>query len=226
MANLYTLLERNFPADRERLFATLPDAAAMTYAELHALSAGYANALRSLGVSPGDRVAVQAGKGIAMVALYLGCLRAGAIFLPLNPAYTPAELEYFLGDAEPALFVSDPALAAPLREAAAKAGVRRLETLDAGQGGTLAAIARGSPSSSRPSSGATTIWPRSSTRRARPGGRRARCSRHDNLAVERPDAQETAGASLPTTCCSTRCPSSTPTACSSPSTSRSRPALR
>ena len=103
--NLYTRLEAHFPADRSRAFAGLPDNSILTYAGLDESSARYAYALRASGVAPGDRVAVQVEKCIEMVILYLGCLRAGAIFLPLNPAYTPVELDHFLRDSEPCLFV-------------------------------------------------------------------------------------------------------------------------
>src|SRR5687768_13336370 len=128
MTNLYTRLEACFPADRARIFAEPLDGAALSYAELDAQSARYANALRAAGVAAGDRVAVQAGKSLDMVMLYLGCLRAGAVFLPLNPAYTPVELDHFLRDAEPVLFVCDPAAADGLRPVAAAAGVKRLES--------------------------------------------------------------------------------------------------
>src|SRR3546814_77034 len=77
-----------------------------------------------------------------MLMLYLGCLRVGAVFLPLNPAYTARELEYFVGDAEPALIVCDPAnldMIAPLADVA---GEGQVETLDALGGGTLAEKAR------------------------------------------------------------------------------------
>ena len=124
-ANLYDRLARRFPADRARSFALLPDGGTFSYADVEAFSARYANALRAAGVAPGDRVAVQVAKGMPMVMLYLGCLRAGAIFLPLNPAYTPAELDHFLRDAEPVLFVCDPASADDLRAVAAEAGVKR-----------------------------------------------------------------------------------------------------
>ena len=66
-------------------------------------------ALASLGVKPGDRVAAQVEKSPEALFLYLGCVRAGAVFLPLNPAYTLSEVEYFVGDARPALIVGDPA---------------------------------------------------------------------------------------------------------------------
>jgi malonyl-CoA/methylmalonyl-CoA synthetase len=83
--------------------------AAVTYAEALKKAGGFAAVLRRYRVGPGDRVAVQAEKSLDMLWLYLGCLRAGAVFLPLNPAYTPAETGYFLTDAEVALFVADPA---------------------------------------------------------------------------------------------------------------------
>jgi len=107
MSNLYTLLLDAFPADRTRPFAFLPVDRVMSYADLEATSARYANAIRKLGVGQGDRVAVQVEKSIDMLMLYLGCLRAGAVFLPLNTAYTRSEVDYFLADAEPALFVCD-----------------------------------------------------------------------------------------------------------------------
>ena len=52
-------------------------------------------------VAPGDRVAVQVAKSVEAIALYLATVRAGAVFLPLNTAYTRSEVDYFLGDAEP-----------------------------------------------------------------------------------------------------------------------------
>lgn len=78
------------------------------YRDVLKMSAQYANLLTSFGVKKGDRVAVQAPKSLEMVMLYLGAVRAGAVFLPLNTAYVESEIDYFLSDAEPALFVSDP----------------------------------------------------------------------------------------------------------------------
>ena len=80
----------------------------MTYGELFARSARAANALVALGVKPGDRVAVQIEKSTDVVVVTLACLRAGAVLLPLNAAYTLTEAEYFLGDAEPALTICSP----------------------------------------------------------------------------------------------------------------------
>ncbi len=82
-----------------------PDGRIFSYADLDELSARFAALLRMRGVQPDDRVVVQVEKSIGAVALYLACLRVGAIYIPLNTAYTPAELDYFISDAEPALVV-------------------------------------------------------------------------------------------------------------------------
>jgi len=95
-----------------------------------------ANALTGLGVQPGDRVAVQVEKSVQAIILYLATLRAGAVFLPLNTGYTPAEIGYFLGDAEPQVFVCDPARQEALREPTEAAGARMV-TLDAVGRGSL-----------------------------------------------------------------------------------------
>jgi len=137
MANLYETLSRRFPADLSRPFAWLPDGRCMTYADVETASARFANVLADADVEPGDRVAVQAAKSIEMLMLYLGCLRAGAVFLPLNPAYTAGELSYFLRDAEPALFVCDPAREAEALELAQAQGGIRVETLGEHGDGTL-----------------------------------------------------------------------------------------
>ena len=141
MSNLYTLLQTHFPEDRSHAFATLRDGTVISYAGVENASARYANLLVSLEVQPGDRVAIQAPKSIDMLMLYLGCVRTGAVFLPLNPAYTAGELDYFMRDAQPALFVCDPAQVESIRALANAAGVGRVETLGDAGSGTLAALA-------------------------------------------------------------------------------------
>jgi malonyl-CoA/methylmalonyl-CoA synthetase len=127
MTNFYdSVAGRGHPAGR--LFATLSDGRHYTFGDVEAVSARFANVLTELGVVPGDRVAVQVPKSIEALMLYLATLRAGALFLPLNTGYTPAEIETFLIDAEPRLFVCDPDAAAALRPVAEQAGAR-LETL-------------------------------------------------------------------------------------------------
>jgi len=86
-------------------FIRTPDGRTIIYGDMLAQSARMANVLVGEGVVPGDRVAVQVEKSPEALILYLACLRAGAVYLPLNPAYTPAEVAYFVSDAEPKAFV-------------------------------------------------------------------------------------------------------------------------
>ncbi|MCL5776300.1 malonyl-CoA synthase [Limibaculum sp. FT325] len=129
-------LWQGFRGREAAVFAELGDGRHYTYADLDAVSARFAAALVGLGVKPGDRVAAQVEKSIEALMLYLGAVRAGAVFLPLNTAYTPAEIGYFVGDAEPALLVCDPAREAALRPLAEGVGAR-LETLGASKGGAV-----------------------------------------------------------------------------------------
>jgi len=106
--NLYDLLASRFPADRSKPCFLLSDGRAISYGELEAGAAHVGGRLVAEGVQPGDRVALQAEKSAEVIMAYLGVLKAGAVFLPLNSAYTPSEVDYFLGDAEPRVFVTDP----------------------------------------------------------------------------------------------------------------------
>ncbi|MFN3642652.1 MAG: malonate--CoA ligase [Gemmobacter sp.] len=118
----------------------LPDGRTVTGAAFHAMVLRMAGALAALGIAPGDRVAVQVAKSPEALALYGAAVAAGAVFLPLNPAYTPAEVAYFVGNAEPRILVCDPGRAAALAPVAAGA---RIVTLDAGGAGSLADLAAG-----------------------------------------------------------------------------------
>jgi len=132
-ANLYALLRDHFPEDAEQPCVLIPGGRVIHYDELDAWSARMAQMLVDCGCVPGDRVAVQVDKCWQALALYLACLRAGLVYLPLNTAYKKAELAYFFGDAEPRLVVCRP-------DSAAFTGALRPEatvlTLDE-HGGTL-----------------------------------------------------------------------------------------
>ena len=145
-ANLYTLLRGRFPADSEATCLELADGTCVSYGEIDARSGRLAGLLENLGVVPGDRVLVQVGKSPEAVVLYLACLRAGAIFLPLNTAYTAREVEYFLGDAEPRLVVCDPRAEAELAPLAQQVNAMLL-TLDTVGGGTLMGLDQEAPAS-------------------------------------------------------------------------------
>ncbi|WP_370198973.1 malonyl-CoA synthase [Roseibium sp.] len=139
MNHLFDALTAFIP-DRSKVFLETLDGGKITYADMFARSAQYAGALQKLGVKAGDRVAVQVEKTPDTLMLYLGTIRAGGVFLPLNTAYTPAEIGYFVGDAEPAVFVCDPARADELAGTAQKAGAR-LHTLDQNGEGSLSLLA-------------------------------------------------------------------------------------
>ncbi len=105
--NLYDLLAAGFPADRGKACFLLGGGTAIGYGELETSAAKVAARLIAEGVEPGDRVAMQVEKSPQAVMIYLGVLKAGAVFLPLNAAYTAAEVEYFRKDAEPRVFIRD-----------------------------------------------------------------------------------------------------------------------
>jgi malonyl-CoA/methylmalonyl-CoA synthetase len=142
-ANLFDRLERAI-TDPARVAITTAAGETVSYAELVALAGRLANVLVARGVKPGDRVAVQVEKSVPAMVLYLATVRAGAVYLPLNTAYTLAELEYFIGDAEPALVVCDPGKREGVAALAAKVG-GRVETLDASGQGTLTEAAAAAP---------------------------------------------------------------------------------
>jgi malonyl-CoA/methylmalonyl-CoA synthetase len=121
----------------QRLFLKTSAGRDLTYAALHSLSGGIASAMMRLGVAPGDRVAVQAEKSAEVVLLYVACLRLGAVFVPINTANTPNEVEYFLRDSQPRLAVVRPSDRALLETAATRAAVHHLETLGADSQGSL-----------------------------------------------------------------------------------------
>ena len=111
--NLYARIRARFPADPARPMLYRPDGSVLTYGDADRISGQVAALLDQMGVAPGDRVAVQVDKSPMALMLYLGCLRRGAVYLPLNTAYKPAELEYFIDDAEPRLAVCRPASRPP-----------------------------------------------------------------------------------------------------------------
>ncbi|WP_295042269.1 malonyl-CoA synthase [uncultured Paracoccus sp.] len=134
-ANLFDILQSGI-ADPSATAIETAGGERISYGDLVARTGRMANALVSLGVRPGDRVAAQVEKSVQAIILYLATARAGAVFLPLNTGYTPAEIDYFIGDATPAVFVCDPAHADALADAAARAGAR-IVTLDAAGQGSL-----------------------------------------------------------------------------------------
>ena len=134
--NLYSMVQERV-TDRDKVFIETGDGQICSYGTLESRSAQFAQALADLGVEPGDRVAAQVDKSTEAILLYLGCLRAGAVYLPLNTGYTAAEIEYFLGDAEPRVAICRPQVEAQFQEIAARTGVAHVETLAADGSGSI-----------------------------------------------------------------------------------------
>ncbi len=143
-ANLFSRLFDGLD-DTTRLAIETSDGQRISYGDLISRAGQMANVLVSRGVKPGDRVAAQTEKSVPGLVLYLAAVRAGAVYLPLNTAYTLNELEYFITDAEPSLVVCDPAKAGGIGAIAAKVGAK-VETLGAdGKGSLTDAAATANP---------------------------------------------------------------------------------
>ncbi len=144
--NIYELFATKFADSLDSPFLTIPGApgepaVSLTYGDVDRRSAAMASVLTKAGANPGDRVVVQVDKSADAVALYLACLRAGLVFVPLNTAYTSDEVGFFLGDADPAVFVYKSGRSSKLKPVADIADVPATFTLNSKGGGSLAEAA-------------------------------------------------------------------------------------
>jgi malonyl-CoA/methylmalonyl-CoA synthetase len=138
--NLFCALRAAFPADLDAVAIETCDTPApllYTWRDLERGTAMLANLLDSLELPPESRVAVQVDKSVEALMLYLAVLRAGHVFLPLNTAYQAAEIEYFVGNAEPAVVVCSPKHFGWTSKLAFQRGVRNVFTLGDDRTGTL-----------------------------------------------------------------------------------------
>ena len=139
--NLFSALRAAFPADLSStaVETTSPDGTPLlyTWADLDHASARIANLLASLKLPEGSRVAVQVEKSVEAMLLYLATLRAGYVFLPLNTAYQSAEIEYFIGNAEPAVVVCSPGNFGWVSKIAFTLGTQHVFTLGDDRTGSL-----------------------------------------------------------------------------------------
>src|SRR5262245_38609619 len=135
--NLYAHIERAAPADPGSTLLITDDGAKLSWRDLREQTTRLAALLRGLDLQRADRVAVQVEKSPASLFLYLACLRAGMVYVPLNTAYQRAELGYFLNDAQPRLVVCSADREAEVRDFAGDAHVLTLD--DAGQGSLIEA---------------------------------------------------------------------------------------
>ncbi|MEM1079071.1 MAG: malonyl-CoA synthase [Pseudomonadota bacterium] len=115
-------------------FLHLPDGSSLSHGAFVALAARFAATLTGQGLVPGDRLAVQVEKSPEALAVYAACVQAGIVFLPLNTAYTPVEVSYFVGNSGAKLVLCDPRAEAGLTPVAAEAGATLLTLGADGQG--------------------------------------------------------------------------------------------
>jgi malonyl-CoA/methylmalonyl-CoA synthetase len=140
-SNLFAALRQAFPADLDQCAIETDTGLKYSWLDMERASAMLANLLASLELPPGSRIAVQVEKSVEAVMLYLATLRAGYVFLPLNTAYQSAEIEYFIGNAEPAVVVCSPANFSWVSKIAFKAGTGHVFTLSNARTGSLLARA-------------------------------------------------------------------------------------
>jgi len=135
--NLFAALRAQFPADLDATAVETDNGLFYTWRDLDHATARMANLLASLNLPAGARVAVQVEKSVEAMVLYLATLRAGYVFLPLNTAYQSAEIEYFIGNAEPAVVVCSAANFGWVSKIAFKAGTAHVFTLNDDRTGSL-----------------------------------------------------------------------------------------
>ena len=136
-ANLFAALRQAFPANLDAVAIETDNGLFYSWRDLDRATAMMANLLQSLNLPAGSRVAVQVEKSVEAAMLYLATLRAGLVFLPLNTAYQSAEIEYFIGNAEPAVVVCTPANFGWVSKIAFKAGTQAVYTLSDQRSGSL-----------------------------------------------------------------------------------------
>jgi malonyl-CoA/methylmalonyl-CoA synthetase len=137
-ANLFAALRGGFPAELDGVaIETIEGGLVYTWRDLERATAMFANMLDSLDLPPASRIAVQAEKSVESLLFYLAVLRAGHVYLPLNTAYKSGEIGYFLGDAEPAVFVCAPKDFVWASRLAFAAGTRHVFTLGDDRSGSL-----------------------------------------------------------------------------------------
>jgi malonyl-CoA/methylmalonyl-CoA synthetase len=140
--NLFSLFESRFPTDRKAPLLLLPSRQIVSYAEADQGSARYASVFRDHGIVAGGRVAVVVEKSVEAFLLYLGCLRGGFVYLPLNSAYQEAEVSYFLEDARPDVVIGQPSTSQWLGLLATRVGAQHVFFLDEKGEGSLREAAR------------------------------------------------------------------------------------
>ena len=137
MNNLYAALRAAFPQDLTQWAVETDTGLVYSWNDLEAASAKFANLLASLNLPAQSRIAVQVEKSVESMLLYLACLRAGHVYLPLNTAYQKSEMAYFIDNAKPAVLVCRPESFTGLSQLAFTHGTQHVFTLGEARDGSL-----------------------------------------------------------------------------------------
>ena len=204
-ANIFAALRAAFPNDLDAVAIETADGPgaplAYSWRDLERGTAMMANLLASLALPAGSRVAVQVDKSVEALMLYLAVLRAGLMYLPLNTAYQQAEIEYFIGNAEPAVVVCAPQeLRLDLASSPSRAGTRNVFTLGDDRTAACSNAAsrmsdRHAPAISGADDLAAILYTSGTTGRSK-----GAMLTHGNLLSQRAGAEGTTGAGEPATC--------------------------
>ncbi|MDP3653409.1 MAG: AMP-binding protein [Rhodoferax sp.] len=143
--NIYAILARGFPHNPDAPFLILPDGQRYSYQALEQETARYAHLLIASGLTQGDRVAVQVDKSAAAIFFYLGCVRAGLAYVPINPDCQSDDVDYFLNDADAAMFVCRPSFLESAKQLAWHSTASTVFTLGMDGNGSLAEAASTQP---------------------------------------------------------------------------------
>jgi malonyl-CoA/methylmalonyl-CoA synthetase len=110
-----------FHVENDKPFLIYFDGSQISYDAFLRMASRFANVIKAAGLAAGDRLAVQVEKSAEALAIYAACVQSGVIFLPLNTAYKPAEVDYFICDSGARMLIANDAAA--LRPVAAARGV-------------------------------------------------------------------------------------------------------
>ena len=127
--NLYKILYDSFKPSMSKICIEIPDKRKISFEDLNKLSAQFASFLKKLGLKKGDRMICQIDKSLAAIGLYLACLRCGVIYTPLNTSYKTVEVEYFIKNIKPKLFIGNPQSFDANKEICSKLSVPFFETI-------------------------------------------------------------------------------------------------
>ncbi|HXQ69968.1 MAG TPA: amino acid adenylation domain-containing protein [Pyrinomonadaceae bacterium] len=118
---LHLTLAQMFEAQAEKtpdLPALRFEGTELTYRQLNQRVNQLAHYLREQGIGPEERVGVLMERSVEMVLSLLGVLKAGGVYMPLDPEYPTERLSTMIADAEPKLILTQQHISARLRGSA------------------------------------------------------------------------------------------------------------